>query len=423
MRKRLAALSDETFLSLRVRNFRLFFAGQFVSQVGNWLTLVAQALLVLKITHNNGIALGGLTACQFLPMLVLGAWTGLVADRSDKRRLLMIVQTGAMLQSFALAALAFTHHPPLLALYGIALAGGVATAFDNPTRRAFVVEMVPTENVQNAVSLNSAMMTSSRIFGPALAGLLIVTTGYGWCFTIDGISYLAVLYGLWRMNPAELTAAAPAKAAKGQVRAGLRYVRSVPDLFVPLMMMALVGTFAFNFNVVMPLFVKRTLHGSDTTFTVLYSIVSVGSLIGALATARRKATSIRDVAVGSLLFGASLIALAASPTLSTSFPAAVFMGFASIVFMTASTAIVQMRAAPEMRGRVLALQAIVFLGSTPIGGPLLGLVCQSFGARTGFLVGAVACLAAAGWGWSVVRRTQRSDASVSAAPTLTDVVT
>ena len=411
MRQRFGAGVRDTLRSLEVRNFRLFFGGQLVSQVGNWLTLVAQALLVLHLTDNNGVAVGVLTACQFLPVLVLGAWAGLVADRSDKRTLLLVVQSFAMLQSFVLAALAFTGDPPLLAVYGVAMLGGIATAFDNPARRAFVVEMVPETHVQNAVSLNSALMTGSRIIGPALAGLLIVTVGYGWCFAVDGISYLAVLYGLWKMNPRELRPSTPTPHAKGQVRAGLRYARSVPELWVPLTMMAIIGTFAFNFSVVMPLFAKTTLGGSDTTFTILFSVISIGSLAGALITARRTTIATTDVVRGALLFGISMLAMAVSPTLATSFPAAIFVGFASIVFMTASTAIVQMRAAPEMRGRVLALQAIVFLGSTPIGGPIVGVVCEAFGARAGFVVGGLACLAAAAWGASSVRRanTQGSD--------------
>jgi MFS family permease len=416
MKRRMRDASRDVFRSMDVRNFRLFFGGQLISQVGNWLTFVAQALLVLHLTHNNGVAVGLLTACQFLPVLVLGAWAGLVADRRDKRRLLLVVQAFAMLQSFALATMIFTGKASVPAIFALAALGGVGNAFDNPARRAFVVEMVPEENVQNAVSLNTALMTGSRILGPALAGVLIVTVGYGWCFAIDGISYLAVLYGLWRMNPAELRPSPHANHAKGQVRAGIRYARSVPELWVPLTMMALVGMFAFNFSVVMPLFAKRTLHGSDTTFTILLSVVSVGSLIGALLTARRKATSVHDVVVGAVLFGVSLFLLAASPTLFTSFPLAVFMGLSSIVFMTSSTAIVQMRAAPEMRGRVLALQAIVFLGTTPIGGPVVGAVCQAFGARMGFVVGGTSCLAAAAWGWWAALRTARQPEQTAVLP-------
>ena len=391
-----------TFSSLRYRNFRLFFIGQTISQVGNWLTTIALGLLILKLT-NSGVAMGLLVACQYSPVLVFGAWTGLVADRSDKRHLLIIVQAVAMLQSFAIAALAFAHHAPLWTFYVVAAIGGFATAFDNPARRAFVVEMVPNDCVQNAVSLNSALMTGSRVIGPAMAGLLITTVGYGWCFLLDGISYIAVIAGLWMMRPAELNPATPNPRSKGQVRAGLRYARSIPELWVPLVMMTLIGTFAFNFMVVMPLFIKRTLHSTDTTYTLVQSVLSVGSVIGALYTARRARASVRNVAFAAMLFGLAMLALAASPDLALTFPVALGMGFTSILFMTGSTAIVQMRSDPAMRGRVLALQAIVFLGTTPIGGPVIGWICQHWGPRAGFLVGAASCLAASGWGYWCLR--------------------
>ncbi len=388
---------------MQYRNFRLFFFGQMISQVGNWITLVASSLLVLKLT-DSGVAVGVLAACQFLPVLLFGVWTGLVADRSDKRKLLLIVQTFAMLQSFALSALAFMNHAPIGAFYAVALAGGFATAFDNPTRRAFVVEMVPRTSVQNAVSLNSALMTASRIVGPALAGLLITTVGYGWCFLVDGVSYLAVLGGLWLMRPAELHPSTPTPRSKGQIREGLRYAHSVQELWVPLVMMTIIGTLAFNFTVVMPLFVKRSLHGSDTTFTLVYSVVSIGSLAAALYTARRTRATVRHVTNGALGFGVALLAFAAAPNIAFAFPLGLGVGFSSILFMTASTAIVQLRADPAMRGRVLALQAIVFLGTTPIGGPILGWVCEHFGARSGFVVGGMAGLVAAAWGRFAMRQ-------------------
>lgn len=388
---------------MQYRNFRLFFFGQMISQVGNWITLVASSLLVLKLT-DSGVAVGVLAACQFLPVLLFGVWTGLVADRSDKRKLLLVVQTFAMLQSFALSALAFMNHAPIGAFYAVALAGGFATAFDNPTRRAFVVEMVPRTSVQNAVSLNSALMTASRIVGPALAGLLITTVGYGWCFLVDGVSYLAVLGGLWLMRPAELHPSTPTPRSKGQIRDGLRYAHSVQELWVPLVMMTIIGTLAFNFTVVMPLFVKRSLHGSDTTFTLVYSVVSIGSLAAALYTARRTRATVRHVTNGALGFGVALLAFAAAPNIAFAFPLGLGVGFSSILFMTASTAIVQLRADPAMRGRVLALQAIVFLGTTPIGGPILGWVCEHFGARSGFVVGGMAGLVAAAWGRFAMRQ-------------------
>ena len=406
----------DTFRSLQVRNFRLFFRGQLISQVGNWLTMIAQTLLVLHLT-GNGLAVGILVGCQFAPVLLLGAWAGLVADRSDKRHLLLVVQCFAMLQSFTLAALAFMDHPPLVAIYAVALAGGVATAFDNPARRSFVVEMVPAEDVQNAVSMNSALMTGARVVGPALAGLLVVTVGYGWCFTLDGLSYLAVIASLWKINPAEVRRPPVTPRSKGQIRAGLRYAHGHPDLWIPLVMMAAIGLLAFNFTVTMPLFVTRSLGGNDTTYTLLYSVLSVGSLVGALATARRAAVEVHNVVVGAVMFGVAMLLLAMAPTLVLAFPGALLLGFASMVFMTQSTAIVQVRSDPALRGRVLALQAIVFLGSTPIGGPILGLICDAWGARAGLVVGGLSALGAAAWGLWAVRRgvSQRVEAQLSRA--------
>ncbi|MEO6318530.1 MAG: MFS transporter [Acidimicrobiales bacterium] len=395
--------SNETFKSLRTRNFRLFFVGQSISQIGNWSTLIAQTLLVLALT-DSGVALGLLAAAQFGPVLLFGAFAGLVADRSDKRKLLLVVQSFAMVQSFALAALAFQDNPPVWAIYVIAAFGGMATAFDNPARRSYVVEMVPEAQITNAVSLNSAMMTGSRIVGPALGGFLVATFGFGWAFLADGLSYIAVLVCLSMIDPSKVRPAPVAPRGKGQVRAGLAYAWSIAELRVPLIMMAIIGTLAFNFQTVLPLFAVRDLGGQDITFSLLMSVVSVGSLIGALRAARRTSISVHTVSLASAGFGASMLALAVAPNQPIAFAIGAVMGFTSISFMTASTAIVQLRADPMMRGRVLALQAMVFLGSTPIGGPIIGVVCERFGARYGLAIGAIATLAAATYGLTTVRR-------------------
>lgn len=416
---RLRHLTGATFASLHSRNFRLFFIGQTISQVGNWLTLVTQTLLVLSLT-NSGTALGLLTAAQFAPVLFLGAFAGLVADRSDKRRLLITTQSLAMLQSFGLAAVAFLDHPPVWAIFAIAFAGGTVTAFDNPARRSFVVEMVPIDQVNNAVSLNSALMTGSRVVGPALAGLLVATTGFAWTFLVDGLSYVAVIVGLIMMRPAELRRAPIVEKAKGQVREGLRYARNHPVLWTPLVMMAVVGTFAFNFSVTLPVFVTRTLHGTDSTFTLLFSALSLGSLFGALAVARRASTSVRFVALASIAFGVSMVLAALAPSQPVAFLLAPFVGMTSIAFMTSSTAIVQTESDPSMRGRVLALQSIVFLGSTPIGGPIVGWVAEHAGARIALLLGAAACLLAGAWGVLVARRAATSGTPVDGRFTLID---
>lgn len=400
---RLRLLTGETFASLRIRNFRLFFSGQIVSQTGTWLSMVAQTLLVLHLT-DSGVALGFLAAAQFGPVLLLGAWAGVVADRSDKRKLLLIVQSLAMVQSFAMGALAFMGSPPIAAIYAVAFAGGILTAFDNPTRRSFVVEMVPRSHINNAVSLNSALMTGSRVIGPALAGVLVMTVGFGWTFVVDGLSYTAVLLGLALMRRSELHPSPVLERAKGQVREGLRYARSVPQLWMPLVMMAVIGTLAFNFQVVVPLFVTKDLGGSDQTFTLLFSVLSLGSLVGALVVARRTTTTVRRVAMTAVAFGASMALLAVAPGQAFAFVVGPLIGMTSIAFMTASTSLVQTEAAPEMRGRVLALQALVFLGSTPIGGPIVGWIAQNLGARYALAVGALACLGAGAWGVLVAQR-------------------
>lgn len=397
MRARLSGAVRTTFRSLHVRNFRLFFVGQLISQIGTWLTTVALTLLVLHLT-KSGLAVGALVACQFGPVLLLGAYGGVVADRADKRRLLLITQTLQMLQSFTLAAVAFMHHPPLAAFFVTASAGGLILAFDNPARRSFVAEMVPEDEVHNAVTLNSALMTSSRIFGPALAGVLVVTAGYGWAFAVDGISYVAVIAGISMMRTAELRPSPRTQRGKGQIREGLRYVRKVPELWVPMVMVTIVGTLTFNFSVVLPLFAERTLRGSDTTYTLLYSLLSVGSFLGALFTAHRRSIDVGHIVFASAGFGVAMLILATMPNLVSAFPVAILVGFFSIAFMAASTAIVQVRADPAMRGRVLALQAMVLIGSTPIGGPILGAVCDIFGARSGLAIGGVAAIVAAGYG-------------------------
>ena len=400
---RLRLATADTFRSLHTRGFRLFFIGQGISQVGNWLTLIAQALLVLKLT-DSGIALGLLAAAQFGPVLLFGAFAGLVADRSDKRRLLLTVQVFAMAQSFALALLAFQDHPPVWTIYLVATFGGLATAFDNPARRSFVVELVPQEQITNAVSLNSALMTGSRVVGPALGGILVATVGFGWAFLVDGLSYIAVLIALRAIDPATVRRAPAAPRGRGQVREGLRYALSVTELRVPLVMMAVIGTLAFNFQTVLPLFAVRDLGGTELTFSLLMSVVSVGSLAGALASARRKDVSVRTVSMAAMGFGASMLALAFAPNQAVAFTIGVVMGCTSILFMTASTTIVQLRADPSMRGRMLALQAIVFLGSTPIGGPIVGAISEELGARWGLAVGAVATVAAAAYGLATLRR-------------------
>jgi MFS family permease len=369
-----------------------------VSNSGNWLTMIAMTLLVLHRT-GSGSAVGWLTACQFGPILVLSSWGGVVADRSDKRRFLFVTQSLEMCQSVGLAALVFLH-APTGAFYLVAVVGGVLLAFDNPLRRSFVTEMVSPEDIPNAVTLYSALVNTSRIFGPTIAGALVVTLGYGWCFAIDAASYLVVLAALAAMRPEELRRTSPAPRSRGQVRAGIRYVREVPELWISFTMLAVIGTLSYNFSVVFPLFVIKGLGGSDGTYTAVYSVFSVGSLLGALAVARRGTVRLGHIVGGAGVFGVSLLVLAASPGIAVVFPVVLLVGVCSISYVTATTAIVQVRAEPSMHGRVLALQTVLLVGTTPVGGPLLGAIADRLGDRAPLVVGGVAALVAAAGGWA-----------------------
>lgn len=391
------------FRSFSSRNFRLFFTGQLISQIGNWLTTIATTLFVLHLT-GSGIAIGVLTACQFAPMLIFGLWAGVLIDRADKRKLLLGTQVVAALQSLALAALAFTGDPPLAAIYGVALIGGFVLAIDTTARRAFVVELVDEDLVTNAVSLNSALATSARVVGPVVAGALVVLFGYGWCFTIDALSYIGPMVALSLMRGSDIRRSPVLVRMKHQARDGWRYVRTLPELWLPLAMTAVIGTFTFNYQVVMPLFIKHTFSSTDTMFTVMFSVLSIGSFLGAMWMARRTTLRLVQTVFTATLLGIATLALALAPTLAVAFPIAVVVGLGMTAFISSSTSTIQVAADPDKRGRVLALQGVVLLGTTPIGGPILGVVCEMWGARAGLVLGGTACLVAAAFGFWVTSR-------------------
>lgn len=397
----------KTFLSLRSRNFRLYFFGQLISNTGNWLTNVALILLVLKIT-GSGFAVGLLAACQYGPILFLSAWAGAIADRSDKRYLLLLTQSLEMAESIGLAILAFMPHPPLGGLYALAVGGGILLAFDNPLRRSFVSEMVPAEDIPNAVVLYSITVNVSRIFGPALAGLLVVTLGYGWCFTLDAISYLAVLFCLYIMRPAELYRQPRKPRAKGEVSEGLRYVMSMPLLWISFAMLAAIGTLSYNFNVTLPLFVTDTLHRSGEVFTILYSVFSFGAVVSALVVAHRGLVRMRHIIFGAIALGLTMLLLGSTPGVGVAVPVVFLVGMASILYMTATTAIVQIESKPEMRGRVLALQTVLLGVGGLIGGPLSGWLADTMGGWAPIILGGIVCLIAAAFGYYASRHYQSS---------------
>jgi MFS family permease len=391
-----------TFRSLRNRNYRLFATGQVVSLTGTWGQRVAQDWLVLELSDDSGVALGVVTGLQFLPVLLFGLYGGLLADRYDKRRLLMGAQAAMAVLALALAVLDLSGAVALWHVFALAFALGLATAVDTPVRQAFVIEMVGPDDVPNAVSLNSVTFNAARIAGPALAGVAIAAVGTGWVFLANAVSYVAVLLGLRAMRAAELQPAAPLARAKGQAREGLRYVRSRPDLLVPILLVAVVGMFGLNFQVTLALVAKAEFGRGSGSYALLLVALAVGSLLGALASARRTGPPRQQrLFLAALAFGVLELAVGLAPTFAVMVVLLVPTGAAVLAFTTTANSIVQLGSAPQVRGRVMALYILVFLGGTPIGAPLVGLVADVLGPRAGLVLGggvtAVAVVAAAAW--------------------------
>jgi MFS family permease len=393
-----------TFSSLRNRNFRLFFIGQLISQTGNWLTNVALTLFVLHL-GGSGVAVGLLTVCQYGPILLLSAWAGAIADRTDKRKFLFVTQALEMAESVALGVLAFMGHPPLAALLVTAACAGVMLAFDNPVRRSFVSEMVPTDDLPNAVVLYSTSANVSRIFGPSLAGLLVVTVGYAWCFTADAITYLVVLLGLALMRSADLRRTPPTPRGRGQIRESVRYLVGVPVLRISFVTLLVIGCLGSNFNVTLPLLVKRALHGSDGEFTVVLSMFSVGGVVSGLVVASRQLVALRHVIVGALVLGVATVGMGFVPDVAVAVPLAFVCGAAGVLYFTPTTAIVQMEAEPTMHGRLLALQVVFMVGAGALGGLALGGLADVVGSRAPVVISGLVCVAVGVWGALAIRRT------------------
>ena len=390
----LRVTAGRTFAAVSVRNYRLYFIGQLLSVSGTWMQSVAQVLLVLDKLHGNGFDVGVVTALQFLPILLLGSFGGLVADRVDKRRLLFFTQGAAGLVALALAILTLAGNIELWEVYVLATCLGLVNLFDNPARQPFVSEMVGKDLLPNAVSLNSVVMNSARVIGPAIGGILIVTVGIGVCFLVNAASYAAVIVALALMRTSELYRNPTTARAKGQVREGLRYAWSTPDLRDPLLAMAVVGIFAFNFTVTLPLFAKFTFGGGAGTYSAFLASMGFGAVIGGLIVAHRSRPSTALLSVIGVFFGIAILVVSVAPTKWFAIVALVFMGAGSIGFISTANATLQLRADPKLRGRVMALFAIAFLGSTPIGAPLVGAISDATSPRIALVVGGVATLAA-----------------------------
>jgi MFS family permease len=384
------------FASLRVRNYRLFASGQVVSLSGTWMQRVAQDWLVLNLSHNSGTAIGLTTGLQFAPVLLFGMYGGVIADRYNKRRVLIITQVVMGALALALGLLDLSGAVQLWHVYALAFALGIASAIDAPVRQSFVTELVGPSLLPNAISLNSATFNTARVLGPAAAGLLIAASGTSWVFLINAASFIGVLAGLFAMRDDDLFAGKPAARRKGAVLEGFAYVRKRPELVAITGLVGVVGTLGFNFQLTSALLIKNTFHHGAGSYGIISATYAFGALLGALASAKRgKAARRRLVFVAAASYGVIEILAGLMPTYWMFFALLIPFGFATLTFSTAANTTVQLAVSPTMRGRVMALYLIVFMGGTPIGSPLIGWIAEVAGPRWSLITGGVASAAAA----------------------------
>jgi MFS family permease len=389
-----SAALRRSFTSLSVPNYRRYFAGQLVSLSGNWMQIVAEMWLILSLT-GSGLAVGVTSALQFLPFLLFGALGGLLADRLPKRSLLIMTQTLMALPALALWGITTGGVVEPWMVWALVFVRGTVNAVDNPTRQSFAIEMVGADRVVNAVSLNNALIHSARIVGPAGAGVLIATIGVAPCFLVNALSFGAMIVALRGMDTDDLRPAPLADRGRGAVRAALSYVAHTPALAIPLAMMAVVGTLGYNFQVILPLLAKFSFDGGAATYTALAVAMGAGSVVGALVAGARGRVGPGLLVAAAFAFGAVALLAAAAPSVPLEIAALIPLGAASVTFAAGVNSALQLAADPAMRGRVMALYSIVFLGSTPIGGPLAGWLSQSVDPRAALLLTGAAGLAAA----------------------------
>lgn len=383
------------FASLRVRNYRLFASGQVVSLSGTWMQRVAQDWLVLDLSHNSGTAIGITTGLQFAPVLFFGLWGGVIADRYPKRRTLVFTQVSMGLLALALGLLDLTGTVRLWHVYALAFGLGIATAFDSPTRQSFVTELVGPSLLPNAVSLNSATFNTARVLGPAVAGVMIAAAGTAWVFLANAASFVAVIGGLLLMRDADLFVGKPASRHPGAVREGLAYVRKRIDLLSIMVLVFVIATLGFNYQITMALVARGVFHRGAESYGLLSAAFAFGALLGALASARRGSPRQRLVLLAAFAFGVIEVAVGLMPTYWSFFALLIPSGFATLTFTTATNTTLQLRSSPTMRGRVMALYLLVFLGGTPVGAPFIGWLAQVAGPRWSFIAGGVASMVTA----------------------------
>ena len=393
-----------TFVSLHTRNYRLYFIGQTVSLAGTWMQKMAQAWLVLELT-DSGAWLGITLAAQQLPLLLLAPWGGLLADRMSKRNILIVTATAAMIPSILLGVLTFSHHINVVLVLGLALIGGLIDALDKPARQSFPSEMVSAPHLANAVMLNNIIQDTGKVVGPAFAGILIAAVGLPYTFFLNALSFIAVIAGLLLMRPGELSVPDPVARGAGQLRAGLAYVRNTPKLFVPLALLASVGLVAYNFQLLLALLGRETFHGDARTVGYLLGALGAGSVIGGLALAGVLHATIGRIVGAALLLAVLFVATGAAPTFVTAFGLVFALGTSSVIFKALASTWLQLTAAPEMRGRVLALLVVSIGGTTPIGAPVMGWLAEQFGTRATFVLAGTLTAIAAVVAYMFMRRT------------------
>lgn len=406
---RLTSAGRTTFAALSVPNYRRYICGQGVSLTGTWMQMTAQAWLVLSITHS-ATKLGLVVALQTLPVLLLGPYGGVLADRVDKRRMMIALQGAMGAQALVLGVLTVTGAVRLWEVAALAALLGVNNAFENPARQSFMLELVGHEHLRNAVSLNSVTVNVARTLGPAVGGVLIATVGEGACFLFNAVSFVPVIASLASLDRSAISPSPPAGRAPGQLREGLRYVAGTPELAVPLAMMALAGCLAYEFQVSLPVMARQGLHAGATGYGFMTAAMGVGAVAGGLVVATRGRTGLRPLVLAAAAFAVVLGLAALAPSLPVELAALALVGWASITFMATGNSTLQLTAAPTMRGRVMSLWFVAFQGSTPIGGPIVGWAMAQAGARAGLGLGAVTCLLTALLGLTVLRRRTRSAA-------------
>ena len=380
-----------TFSSLDIRNYRIYAAGAFISNIGTWMGRVAQDWLVLtELTNHSSSALGIVTGLQFLPFLLLAPWAGMIADRYPKRRILAITQTALALSSLALGVLVVSGAAQLWMVYAIALFTGVATAVDNPTRQTFVSEMVPRDRLANAVSLNSASFNAGRLIGPGVAGLTIAAFSTGWTLMLNTLTFVAVLLALASMRRSELRPAPALARGKGAIREGIAYVRSRPDIQLVMVLVFVLGTFGMNFQITTALMATKEFGKGPQEYGLLGSIMAIGSLTAALLSARRPKPRLRILLVALVGFTIASGLAAMAPSYLLFALALVPVGLTALTALTTANAMVQLSVDPAMRGRVMALYMAIFMGGTPLGAPLIGWIGDVWGPRWTIGIGTIA---------------------------------